>query len=197
MNPRRFVRTTVVLLRRQMRFPVRQSHRRGGRNRCRMPPPQPPARRPHNKTLSAPAIAAAAKVSGDAAPPVAGVIKIISETPATFAGITPIKTEDGYAARPPGAYTPPPAKPARFVRRQHSRTHPCVATNAVFAADDTPAHAPPQISARTTPAAKASFAPPQCRPRTHTIRRKKRGENRQTSRHIPKVPHRLRREPGE
>ena len=56
---------------------------------------------------SMPAMTAAARMLGFTLPSrPAGVIITICCTPATLAGITSIKTVDGYAAVPPGTYTP-------------------------------------------------------------------------------------------
>src|SRR5216684_8935286 len=58
------------------------------------------------KTRSTPAIAAAASTSGLRSPEGVGTAMTSSPTPATFAGSAFISTEDGYAALPPGTYSP-------------------------------------------------------------------------------------------
>ena len=59
---------------------------------------------PSAKTRSTPAKAAAANTTGDGRPSgPGGEQTITSPTPATRAGIAPIRSELGYAARPPGA----------------------------------------------------------------------------------------------
>ena len=50
-----------------------------------------------------------------------GVVITISPTSATWAGITFIRTEEGYPAVPPGTYTPGPVQPP----------HPLAGDNAV------------------------------------------------------------------
>ncbi len=57
---------------------------------------------------SASAAVAAETTTSDGRPPSreGGEHRMISETPATRAGMAPIRTLLGYAARPPGAYTP-------------------------------------------------------------------------------------------
>src|SRR5215208_1350696 len=62
---------------------------------------------PIANTRSTPAISAAASTTLDGVPDdEGGEQRITSRTPATRAGIAPISTLLGYAARPPGAYTP-------------------------------------------------------------------------------------------
>ena len=54
-----------------------------------------------------PAMTAAARIAGFTLPSrPAGVVMTISDTPATLAGITSMSTVEGYAAVPPGTYTP-------------------------------------------------------------------------------------------
>src|SRR5258706_14558973 len=58
-------------------------------------------------TASTPAMCAAARIAGGTLPSaLGGVASTTSFTPATRAGIAVIRTVDGYAARPPGAYSP-------------------------------------------------------------------------------------------
>ena len=54
----------------------------------------------------APPIFAAASSTGLIFPSVAGVVMMISDTPAMCAGMQFINTVDGYAAVPPGTYRP-------------------------------------------------------------------------------------------
>ena len=54
------------------------------------------------KILSTPTISAAANTKSFLSPCGVGTTIMISLTPATCAGITFIKTEEGYAAFPPG-----------------------------------------------------------------------------------------------
>ena len=62
---------------------------------------------PTLNTRSAPASFAATNVDGLTLPSLShGVVIMISSTPATFAGIMFISTEEGYTAFPPGTYTP-------------------------------------------------------------------------------------------
>ena len=62
---------------------------------------------PALKTSVTPASFAATNVAGYTLPSgPTGVIIVIRATPATFAGMIFINTEDGYAALPPGTYTP-------------------------------------------------------------------------------------------
>src|SRR5438094_6900673 len=62
---------------------------------------------PTRYTASTPARCAAARIAAGTLPSGrGGVASTRSDTPATRAGIAVIKTVDGYAARPPGAYTP-------------------------------------------------------------------------------------------
>src|SRR5436853_4029803 len=59
---------------------------------------------PMRYTASTPAIAAAASTAGLKPSRPAGETMMTSRTPATRAGIAFIKTDDGYAACPPGTY---------------------------------------------------------------------------------------------
>src|SRR3990172_9351518 len=61
---------------------------------------------PTLNTASAPAISAATRTYGFTSPPGVGEQTITSFTPATFAGMTFIRTDDGYVAFPPGTYAP-------------------------------------------------------------------------------------------
>ena len=65
-----------------------------------------PCAPPTLKTRSTPATAAAASTSSLRTPPGVGTTITSSLTPATFAGIAFISTDDGYAALPPGTYRP-------------------------------------------------------------------------------------------
>ena len=63
-------------------------------------------------TSVTPSSAHAASTAGCGAPSNSGCggdATAISATPATSAGMTFISTDDGYATRPPGTYTPGPA----------------------------------------------------------------------------------------
>src|SRR6478672_8537570 len=64
---------------------------------------------PTAHTSSTPSSAAAARIVGCGRPPCSacgGETTTKDSTPATCAGTTFITTDDGYTARPPGAYSP-------------------------------------------------------------------------------------------
>ena len=66
------------------------------------------------KTLLTPEINAAASTSWLICPFGVGTTMTSSLTPATLAGIAFIKTEEGYAALPPGTYKPTRSKGVTF-----------------------------------------------------------------------------------
>src|SRR5690554_5004444 len=107
-------------------------------------------------TRSTPAIAAAASTMSFTTPSGVGTTMITSATPATFAGIAFISTEDGYAALPPGTY-----KPARSSgvtsAPEPCRLRPDTARTSDSAAHDNPE--PAQRPSQEPPADPAESAP--------------------------------------
>ena len=75
-------------------------------SRCRKPAPPPPGRRRCGRSRSPRPGAPRPAPAGSAPRPGVGTHIAIRPTPATRAGMAFISTEDGYAALPPGTYSP-------------------------------------------------------------------------------------------